>query len=80
MSFFSGSMSVPFSDILASQSPDPTLTDRDETIEEKSEKVVREKALNLGIDDEKMHMYDDKRDGGHISDYNQKVSTIQIVR
>ena len=74
-------MSLPFSDLLASQSPAPTLADREEVVEEKSEKVVREKALNLSIGDGKVHMDDDERgrEGGPLSDHNQKVSTIKIV-
>ena len=57
------------------------MTDREEAYEEKREKVVREKALNVGIVDEKMHMNDDEsgREGDPLSDHNQKVSIIKIV-
>ena len=49
-------MTVPFSDLLAFQSSGPTVTDREEPFDELSGKEGREKALNLGIDDKKMHM------------------------
>ena len=64
------------------QTSDTFLTDTDEVNEEKSEKEVRENLLNLRIDDEKVHMDDDEsgREGGHLSDHIQKVSTIKIVR
>ena len=75
------SMTIPFSELLASQTSDTVLTDRDEAYEEKSEKEVREKLQNLWMDDEKGNMDHDEKggEGGHLSDHNQKGNTIKIV-
>ena len=70
-------MTVPFSELLTSQTSDTFLTDTQEAVENRSEKEVREKLLNLGIEDENVHMDHDEREGegGHLSDHNQKDST-----
>ena len=75
-------MTVPFSELLTSQTSDTFLTDTHEAIEESTEEEVREKPLNLGIEDEIVHMDHDERMGvgGHLSDHNQKPTTIEVVR
>ena len=74
-------MTIPFSELLASQTSDTFLTDRDEAFEEKSEKEVREKVQNLCMDDEKMHMDHDEKggEGRHLSDHIQNGNTIKNV-
>ena len=76
------SMTVPYSELLTSQTSDSFFSDTHEAIEERSEKEVRMKLLNLGIDDVKVYVDHDERvrEGGLLSDHNQKASTMKIVR